>query len=203
MELRRGAEAVISLTEWHGRRAVEKRRVPKGYRHPRLDEDLRASRVRLEARLIHEARSLGVPVPVLYDVDLEENRLVMEYVEGPLAKEVLEGDSDVTLCRLMGATVGRLHAGDLVHGDLTTSNMVLRDGRLVLLDFGLGEKGGDLEAKGVDLHLFREAFESAHSERMDLFPQVLEAYREAYEGAEAVVAKMEEIERRGRYLRGS
>lgn len=143
-------------------------------------------------------------VPILYDVDLEENRLVMEYVEGPLAKEVLEGGGEAeALCSAIGGTVGRLHGGDLVHGDLTTSNMILQGDRLVLLDLGLGERSGDLEAKGVDLHLLREAFFSAHSERGELFPRLLEAYRETYGEADGVIAKMKEIERRGRYLRGS
>lgn len=204
MAFRQGAEAVILRTEWHGRPAVEKRRVPKDYRHPALDNELRTARIRQEARLFREARSLGVAVPILFDVDLAENRLVMEFVEGPLVKEVLEEAADLApLCRELGRAVGRLHAGDVVHGDLTTSNMILRQGRPVFLDFGLGERSGEVEAQGVDLHLFREAFRSAHSERMDLFAEVLGGYREANPKADAVIQRMEDIERRGRYMRGS
>jgi tRNA A-37 threonylcarbamoyl transferase component Bud32 len=44
---------------------------------------------------------------------------------------------------------------------------------------------------------------SAHSERAELFEEVLRGYREAYEEAETIIEKAEEIERRGRYLRGS
>ncbi len=188
-----------------GRPAVEKLRVTKGYRHADLDQELKSSRIRTEARLFREARLLGVPVPILYDVDLQEGRLVMEFVEGPTAKEVLDaGDEKVVeLCHKMGLLAGKLHSGDIVHGDLTTSNMILRGDRLYLLDFGLGEKGGDIEAKGVDLHLLREAFFSAHSEKAKLFKEVLRGYREAYGDAEAIIAKAKEIEKRGRYLRGS
>lgn len=128
----------------------------------------------------------------------------MEFVEGPTAKEVLSGDeADLPgLCHNIGILAGRLHAGGIVHGDLTTSNMILRDGRLYLVDFGLGEKGGGVEAKGVDLHLLREAFMSAHADRAGLFKEVLQGYQEAYGEATAVIEKAKEIERRGRYLRG-
>jgi Kae1-associated kinase Bud32 len=188
-----------------GRKAVEKVRLSKGYRHPHLDEDLRSSRVRVEARLFREARRLGVSVPILYDVDLVENRIIMEFIDGPTAKDALASDARDAeeLCYRIGFAVGRLHSGDVIHGDLTTSNMIVRDRRLYLVDFGMGEKRGDVEAKGVDLHLLREAFFSAHSERAELFGEVLRGYREAYGDAEAVIAKAKEIEKRGRYLRGS
>ncbi|MFQ5837164.1 MAG: KEOPS complex kinase/ATPase Bud32 [Thermoplasmata archaeon] len=188
-----------------GRKAVEKHRLPKGYRHRLLDRDLRGSRIKMEVRLFREARRLGVPVPILYDVDLGENRIVMEFVDGPTAKDVLASDPDGgrELCHKMGLLAGRLHAGDIVHGDLTTSNMILRGERLYLVDFGLGEKRGDVEAKGVDLHLLREAFMSAHSDRAGLFEEVLRGYRDAYREADPVIAKVKEIEKRGRYLRGS
>ncbi len=156
-------------------------------------------------RLFGEARKLGVPVPIVYDVDLEENRIIMEFVEGPTVKEVIASGHDGVdkVCHQIGQLVARLHAGDLVHGDLTTSNMIFSGDRLYLVDFGLGEKTVEIEAKGVDLHLFREAFQSAHSESFELFSSFLEGYREAFDGADKVIAKMREIEKRGRYLRGS
>jgi Kae1-associated kinase Bud32 len=203
--LHRGAEALIRRTEWRGRPAVEKHRVPKTYRHPGLDGDLRRARIRTEARLFREARRLGVSVPILYDVDLQENRLVMEYVEGSLMKEALEAREEDRreLGRLLGEVIGRLHGGDLIHGDLTTSNMIWREGELVLFDFGMGERSPELEAKGVDFHLFQEALGSAHSGGTELLAAALEGYRSTYPRADEVVAKAEEIERRGRYQRAS
>ncbi|MFQ5986892.1 MAG: KEOPS complex kinase/ATPase Bud32 [Thermoplasmata archaeon] len=205
MLLYRGAEALITRREWRGRLAAEKRRVPKGYRHPALDQELRRARLRTEARLFGEARRLGVSVPILYDIDPEENRLVMEYVQGPLMKEALEagGEGRKALCRRLGAVIGRLHGGDLIHGDLTTSNIIVRDDELVLIDFGMGERSAETEAKGVDFHLFREALGSAHSANADLLTAVVAGYREAYPRADEVLAKAEEIEGRGRYQRGS
>lgn len=203
--LHRGAEALITRTEWRGRAAVEKHRVAKAYRHPRLDGELRKARLRTEARLFGEARRLGVSVPILYDVDPEENRLVMEYIEGPRMKEALEAQpgGGAELGRRLGEVIGRLHGGDLIHGDLTTSNMILRGEEIVLVDFGMGERSAELEAKGVDFHLFQEALRSAHAAVEDLLDAVLEGYRSTYPRADEVVAKAEEIEKRGRYQRAS
>ncbi len=205
MLAKQGAEALIRPVDWHGRSAVEKVRLPKGYRHPLLDEALRSSRVRAEARLMAEARATGVPVPIIYDVDLVENRIVMARLEGPTAKEVLQagGPEAGALVRTLGEMVGRLHAADIVHGDLTTSNMIWLDDRLFFIDFGLGQRSTLAEDLGVDLHLLREAFASAHPTRMDLFEGVLEAYRAANPRAGEVLIRMKAIEGRGRYLRGS
>lgn len=185
---------------------VHKTREPKAYRHRVIDEELRTARTRAEARLLREARSLGVAVPLVYDVDLAASRLTMEFVEGPTVKEVLATgslDAATDLCRQVGALAATLHAGDLIHGDLTTSNLILRGETLVLVDLGLGERRSEVEAKGVDLHLLREAFLSAHADRAELLSAVLEGYRASYADADAVLAKAEQIERRARYTRGS
>lgn len=201
MLLKRGAEAELRRTTYLGREAVEKSRVPKGYRLPALDDELRRARIRTEARLIGAARAAGVPVPILYDIDLVENRLVMEFVDGPTAKSVLDagGRKADALCGKIGEAVARLHGADIVHGDLTTSNMILRGGRLVLIDFSLGERTSSVESKGVDLRLLKEAFTSAHARGPEHFEAVARAYRRHYRKAAEVLAKAREIEERGRY----
>jgi len=199
--LKRGAEAELRRTTYLGREAVEKARVRKGYRLPALDDELRRARIRTEAKLIGEARAAGVPVPILYDIDLVENRLVMEFIEGPTAKAVLDagGKAADDLCRKVGETIARLHGADIVHGDLTTSNMILRAGRLVLIDFSLGEKTSSVESKGVDLRLLKEALVGAHGRGPEYFEAVARAYRRRYSNAADVLAKAKEIEERGRY----
>jgi len=199
---RRGAEAILTRTEFLGRAAVEKARVPKAYRHPTIDEALRRTRIVAEARLMAEARSAGVAVPVLYDIDLAGNRIVMEFVEGPTAKEVLEagGPKALRTAREIGRVVGRLHRAGIVHGDLTTSNMIVRDGTVVMLDFSLGAMDSGLEARGVDLHLLGEALRSAHADPAAYDRAVVAGYRAAFgRGAAAAVAQVDEIESRGRY----
>jgi Kae1-associated kinase Bud32 len=199
--LKRGAEAELRRTDWHGRPAVEKVRVPKAYRHEKIDDELRRQRMRMEARLMHEVRGLGVSVPILYDVDLASHRLVMEFIDGPTVKDVLQKrlEDPRAVARAIGRMAGTLHANGIVHGDLTTSNMLWRDERIYLIDMSMGEKTGSLEAQGVDLRLLKEAWTSAHYEVLDLFDEVLEAYRASYPRAEAAIGKLREIEERGRY----
>lgn len=199
--LKRGAEAELRRTDWHGRPAVEKVRLPKAYRHEGLDDAIRKARLRMEARLMSEARKAGIAVPVIYDVDLAGHRLVMEFVDGPQVKEVLQKrlDDPAEVARAVGRMAGTLHAHGLVHGDLTTSNMLWRDRRIYAIDLSMGEKTSSVESQGVDLRLLKEAWTSAHFDLAELFDHVLAAYREACPGAEAAIAKMREIEERGRY----
>ncbi len=202
MLLKRGAEAELHAREFLGRPAVEKARVPKAYRLRELDEELRRTRIQREARLMLEARSVGVSVPILYDIDIAGNRIVMERVEGPTVKEILEagGPEAPSVAREVGRIVGRLHRAGIVHGDLTTSNMIVRAERIVMIDFSLGGKDETIESRGVDLHLLREALSSAHAKASSHYREVLRGYREAFgRGAGAVISKVKEIESRGRY----
>jgi len=126
----------------------------------------------------------------------------MEFVDGPQAKEALGAMTPAerkALCADIGRIAGRLHGGGIVHGDLTTSNMILKDGKVYLIDFSLGEVSKEPEAIGVDLHLLREAFNSAHSAFASDFEYVLEGYREAFPYAKLAERTMHEIEKRGRY----
>jgi len=200
--LKRGAEAELRRSEFLGRPAVAKVRVPKEYRLPALDDELRRSRIRMEARLMADARGAGVAVPILYDIDVARHTITMEFIDGPTAKEVLErgGPPAVEVAREIGRIVGRLHRAGIIHGDLTTSNMILREGRIVMIDFSLGGKADDAESRGVDLHLLREALTSAHARAPTYYREVLRGYREIMKTeAAAVIAKVREIESRGRY----
>ncbi len=200
--LKRGAEAELRRTVFLGRDAVEKYRVPKAYRLSALDEELRRSRIRMEARLMSEARAAGVAVPVMYDIDLVDNKIVMEFIDGPTAKEVLDqgGPRAKETAREIGRIAGRLHKAGIIHGDLTTSNMILRDRRIIMIDFSLGGKGDTAEERGVDLHLLREALTSAHKNAVAYYREVLAGYRETLgAAAKDSIAKVKEIEGRGRY----
>lgn len=202
MLLKRGAEAELRRTEFLGRPAIEKRRAPKAYRLTELDASLRRSRIRTEARLMADARAVGVSVPILYDIDVAGATIVMEFVEGPTVKEVFDrgGPTSVAVARDLGQVVGRLHRGGIVHGDLTTSNMIVRDGRIVMIDFSLGARDSSREARGVDLHLLREGLMSAHPRAATYYREALRGYREVLgRDAASVIATVREIEGRGRY----
>ena len=200
--LKRGAEAELRRTEFLGRPAIEKARVPKAYRLPALDDELRRSRIRMEARLMVEARAAGVSVPILYDIDLAEARMVMEFIDGPTVKEIFDrgGPSALEVAREVGRVVGRLHRAGIVHGDLTTSNMILRETRIVMIDFSLGGKDSSRESRGVDLHLLREGLVSAHARSTTYYREVIRGYREVVgRETDGVIATVKEIESRGRY----
>jgi TP53 regulating kinase-like protein len=199
-----GAEARLDSSEWMGRDVVLKQRVVKGYRHPSLDRSLQTFRIKNEARLMLEARRAGIVVPIIYSVDYANNRIVMEEIKGVRVKDALNDLPEPKareVCAKMGEIAARLHANDIVHGDLTTSNMLLEADRIVLIDFSLGSKTSELEDKGVDMHLLEEAFHSAHHQRSGLYEVVKESYVRASPDGDKVLKKVREIEKRGRYTR--
>ncbi|WP_424359423.1 Kae1-associated kinase Bud32 [Methanocella sp. MCL-LM] len=186
---RQGAEAIVDLLP----DKVIKTRVPKSYRVKELDERLRRERTRAEAKILSEARRLGIPTPVVYDV--RDAALEMELIRGEPLKNVLSPD----LSRKAGILVGRLHQGGLIHGDLTTSNMIVSDGRIYMIDFGLSFWDGTLEARGVDVHVYYQTLVSSHENHEELMEAFAEGYHSSFPGAAEVLRRVREIEYRGRY----
>jgi len=199
----KGAEAEICPASYMGIEVIQKRRISKSYRIKQIDKQLISYRTKEEAKLITDARQRGVAVPIIYDVDLKKGIITMEYIKGQRVKDIL---NDLTekerenLCKKIGQSIARLHNSDIIHGDITTSNMILYKDRVHFIDFGLGEKNNELEPKGVDLHVLMEAIESTHSKYANCFEYVLEGYKkELKDNANLVIKKIEEIVRRGRY----
>jgi len=207
MLIKKGAEANLYLEEWHGRKVVVKQRIPKKYRVPQLDTQIRSYRTIHEPQLMHRAKEAGVPTPTVFMVDVPNATIVMEFVEGKQLKQVLKNfsrEKRAKLCRQVGDLIGRLHKNGVIHGDLTTSNMILTsNGKIVLVDFGLGELSREIEAMGVDLHLMKRALQSTHFQFADeCFKAIIEGYAETagFDLAKKVLEKIDEIERRGRYV---
>ncbi len=205
--LKKGAEASLFLTTWHNRKAVLKVRVPKRYRPEALDWQIRSSRTCREPQLMHEAKAAGVATPLIYMVNVPDATIVMEYIEGVQVKKLLnqaEGSLQQSICVKMGESVAYLHNYGLIHGDLTTSNMIsVQNGRIYFVDFGLGDRTSEIEAKGVDLHLLKRAMQSTHfGVWEECYRNVLCGYSAVAGEAEAekVYEKTREIEKRGRYV---
>jgi TP53 regulating kinase-like protein len=157
--------------------------------------------------LIHEAKAAGVPTPLIYMVNVPDASIVMEYIEGRQVKQLLNSLDKADrhgICVKIGESIAKLHKSGLIHGDLTTSNMIQSpDGRIYFVDFGLGEKNTETEAQGVDLHLLKRALQSTHFQFWEeCFQAVLCGYTSVrgVESAEKVYEKTREIERRGRYV---
>ena len=205
--IKKGAEASLYLADWHGRRVIMKKRLPKKYRPSMLDEQIKTYRTIHEPQLIHEAKKAGVPTPTIFLVDVKNATIIMEFTEGKQVKQLLgevAKSERQSLCLKIGELIGRLHEYGIIHGDLTTSNMILdSEGRIFFVDFGLGEKSKELEARGVDLHLMKRALQSTHFRfTEECFDAVIRGYSKVL-GAEAVKSildKIKEIERRGRYV---
>ncbi len=205
--LKKGAEADLYVADWHGRKVVLKKRVCKKYRPVELDKQIRAYRTIHEPQLMHEAKKAGVLTPTIFLVDVVNAMIVMEFVEGKQVKQVLGGmsrDKRHLVCEMVGDLVGRLHGFGLIHGDLTTSNMLVDgDGQIFFVDFGLGERSMELEARGVDLHLMKRALQSVHfTFAKECFDWVIKGYADVLgdDVCDGVLGKIREIERRGRYV---
>ena len=207
MLIKKGAEASIFLEDWQGQKVIMKHRLPKKYRLPQIDERIRSYRTIHESQLLHCAKEAGVSTPMIYSVDLADSNIIMEFIEGIQVKQVLNDYSTEErkhLSNHIGKLIGSLHLHDIIHGDLTTSNMILNEsGNIVFVDFGLGEISVELESKGVDLHLMKRAFQSIHFRYAEeCFKAVLEGYTKmvGVEMAKKVIGRISEIERRGRYV---
>ena len=206
-QLQKGAEATISLASWYEKKVIIKSRKIKKYRHPQLDERIRRSRTIHEPQLIYAAKKAGVPTPTIFLVDTTNMLIIMEFIQGKQVKYLLPLLSKTErskLCFKIGELVGKLHFYGLIHGDLTTSNMILDDyDKLFLIDFGLGEKQNELESRGVDLHLMKRGFQSTHNQFANA------SFRDVMSGYSTVIGepfttnileKIQEIELRGRYV---
>jgi TP53 regulating kinase and related kinases len=206
--LKKGAEASLYLTTWHDKQVLVKARLPKRYRPEQLDLSIRRYRTVHEPQLMHEAKRAGVPTPTLFMVDVENATITMEYIKGEQVKQFLNSNVPKVkrqdLCAKIGELIGRLHVHGVIHGDLTTSNMILTsEGRIFFVDFGLGEKTMEFEARGVDLHLLKRALQSTHYQfAEECFTAATQGYASVLgeDEAEMVFEKIREIEKRGRYI---
>ncbi|KAJ8611123.1 hypothetical protein MRB53_038118 [Persea americana] len=233
-----GAEALVYRTFFlHPSLNIHcalKHRPSKPYRHPVLDAKLTRHRILAEARVLAKLRRAGISVPAVYALDWEAGWLCEEWIEGETVRAVLDrslagwldaADNDEgervngsleRLMRRIGTLVGQVHENGVVHGDLTTSNVMLRastqtsqdadksaalnelDGEAVLIDFGLASQSVQDEDRAVDLYVLERAFGSTHPKTESLFGEVLKAYGQSYKGAKVALKKLEEVRMRGR-----
>jgi Kae1-associated kinase Bud32 len=204
----RGAEASLRAVDWWGFPALLKERDSKSYRPKKLDDRLRRERTRTEVRLLVDARRLGVRTPIVYDVDLDRHRILLEELPGPTLKQLIEdpalAPADLlSAVRAFGVALGRLHAGGIAHGDLTSSNVLFPDGPggpPAFLDLSMGSRSPGVEELGIDLHLVEEDLKALSARAAAL----VRAFYEGYEagnpsGAKDVRARAKQIRGRVRY----
>lgn len=194
MIISQGAEAILEKNE----NRVVKKRTEKGYRIKELDERIRRERTNFEAKLLTKAKRAGVKAPKVFSVKKYE--IEMEYIEGLLLRDNIENLDIEKISKKIGESIAKLHEQNIVHGDLTTSNMILKEDEIYFIDFGLGFDSIRVEDKAVDLRVLEEAVEAKHYKNAQkIFKNILNGYK-SYPDSEKILKQLEKVRKRGRYL---
>ncbi len=209
--IHKGAEASLYYGSWFGKEVIFKKRIPKGYRIEQIDKIIRYNRTLNEAKSLIRVKNYGVLVPPVYEIDIENSTIVMKYIKGEKLKDIL--DSLTTLKKVqylkeIGKTIAYLHKNGHIHGDITTSNIILTPSQdLFIVDFGLHNYSDSIEDKSTDLHLFKRVLISSHGSDFSIcFDAFLEGYREGYgidkiNECKRILKNISIIETRGRYVK--
>lgn len=194
--IQQGAEAVILLSNNN----IIKRRLKKSYRLPELDEKIRKARTKREFTLLEKASKL-IPIPKIIKLN-PSYEIDMEFIDGKKLSESLDSlPNKIEICKIIGKQIATLHDNDIIHGDLTTSNMLYskKENKLYFIDFGLGFTSKKVEDKAVDLHLIKEALESKHFNiSHEAFQAILDGYNSS-KNCKQVLERLKKVESRGRY----
>ncbi len=208
--IRKGAEAYIYLGCWFEKEAIFKYRIPKLYRNQELDLRIRSARTINEARTLIKVKSFGINVPPVYEIDTKNAIIVMKYIRGDKLKNAidsLEPSKKENYLKKVGKYAALLHMNGQIHGDITTSNLIItRSEELFIIDFGLHETSDEVEDKSVDLHLFKRVLYSSHKNPEFCFKAFLQGYEEEYgenrkQECHEVIKNIAVVETRGRYVK--
>ncbi|XP_003702186.1 TP53 regulating kinase [Megachile rotundata] len=218
-----GAEARVYKGVYLGKPTLIKERFAKKYRHADLDTRLTKDRIKAECRAIVRAKAAGVATPAIYLVNLDRRCIYMEYVENAIVlKDFIDKNiskkSNVDhlinfITQGIGMIIAQLHSKNIIHGDLTTSNILVKDvenisiencnavNNFVMIDFGLAHVDSSIEDKAVDLYVLERSLLSAHSELPQLFTKIFSIYQKYYANknqCKEIISKYNEVQARGR-----
>ena len=190
-----GAEAKIFLDE----STILKARIPKTYRHPQLDKQIRTRRTRSESKILIKAHTLNINVPKVLNTD--KSQIELEFIDGDRLSETLNSypeKNQFETMQKLGEQTALLHKNNIIHGDLTTSNTILSNNKIFLIDFGLGFISTKIEDKAVDLHLIKQALEAKHFQNhQKLFENFTKGY--TWQDSNKIIERLKIVEKRGRY----
>jgi len=201
-----GAEAKIILSD----NLVTKDRISKSYRIPELDNKIRKSRTKAETKLLHKASQIiNCPLPINNQSlrgggvgKPKDFKIKMPFIDGKKLSDHLDKfplKQQKQICKQIGEDVAKLHDAEIIHGDLTTSNMILKDNKIFFIDFGLGYISHKFEDKAVDIHLFKQALEAKHFRNWKtLFKEFETGYNKSKD-SKTVFERLKAVEKRGRY----
>ncbi len=195
--IQQGAEAIIHKIK----NKVVKDRIKKSYRISELDNKIRTRRTRSETKLLIKASEI-IDIPKVIKSDDKSKKIEMDFIDGKKLSEHLDKfqlKKQLNICNQIGKDIAKLHDQDIIHGDLTTSNMILKKGKIYFIDFGLGYISRKFEDKAVDIHLFRQALEAKHFRHWEkLFKEFLKGYKKSKDYNQTL-QRFKAVEKRGRY----
>jgi len=190
--IQQGAEAIISLKN----NQIHKQRIKKSYRLLEIDNKLRKSRTKSETKIINKLQNI-IPVPKIIESDNKEN-IIMQFIEGKKLSENLENLDWKKICKQIGENIAKIHDQDIIHGDLTTSNMIFSNNQVFFIDFGLAFHSYKIEDKAVDLHLLQQALDAKHFTIAEqAFKIIINNYKPKEK--DKILQRIKAIEARGRY----
>ncbi|OMJ26005.1 TP53-regulating kinase [Smittium culicis] len=203
-----GAEARVFECDFYGKSAIKKERFSKKYRHPDLDKKLLNSQITMEVRLLNRCLLNKIPVPAVYYVDKRDHVIFMEKIEGVTVKHLLSykiNEMEIpveTLAEQVAIVLAQIHDNNVIHGDLTTSNMIYNkeknDSNVTLIDFGLGFISDVAEDKAVDLYVFERALSSTAPNCHDFLASFYSTYTKLSKNSKSVLTRLEDVRMRGR-----
>ncbi len=209
-----GAESILYLEYWLGKLVLVKERYRKRYRLEEIDQYIRRYRTINEAKNMIRARLLGVKVPIVYDVDVVNCKIRMQYIEGITLKNLTdkEGLSDKVLnfYEIFGQYLGKLHLNGIIHGDPTVTNILIKDNTAYMIDFGLSEYVLEysvknpriLEKIAIDVNIVLRVIESAYSQyKEQLFQAFLNGYLSIIDEKDVkiILNRVDKIRKMARY----
>jgi len=199
--VKKGAEADLYQTKWQNSKAILKIRKIKKYRSSLLDSKIRKHRTIKESKMLSLVKSYGVSTPLVYFVNLEKTSITMQEIPGIPIHDLPESKI-IELSKDIGKLVGTLHKNGIMHGDLTTSNFILFQKIVFIIDFGLSQISIKPEDHAVDLRLIKEILNSAHAKIMtSSWKNFLIGYKSVVGSTyyTKITKLVSDIENRGRY----
>jgi Kae1-associated kinase Bud32 len=192
--LAQGAEAIISLKN----NQITKNRIKKSYRIEALDNKLRKSRTKSEAKIINKLQNI-IPVPKIIKSD-DKQEIIMQFIQGKKLSDSLESLDYKKILKSIAENITKMHDSGIIHGDLTTSNMIYvqEQEKVYFIDFGLAFHSNKIEDKAVDIHLLQQALEAKHfTIWQECYKIILDNYKP--EKHKEIIQRVKTIESRGRY----
>jgi len=202
-----------------------KERLKKDYRITEIDEKLRKKRTLGESKILQKLKG-ELNVPEVIRVDDKNFKIFMKFMGGSLMKDLIKKDKEQTKRELkdiavqLGKQIAKMHRLNVIHNDLTTSNIIIssfrsdiskagfeitngEEKKVYLIDFGLSYVSQRTEDKATDLVVLEHSLNATGIGF--LAGDVIEGYKNIYEEcndkkADEIFKRMKEVKKRVRYF---